>query len=1144
MIAMTIFFERFHSTLMMSSTPKQPRKKRRIDAQESKGTDESPEVLPLDFPNEVAKNSENPNQDIHPSNDRAQNRQSLSYSFVNAADLLRESSERNNKSEISVEVDIEVGGISNQGESSNTQQKEANVKYCIEASLDGFQKSPNLNEKITSYFKVIPDDSSKKKKIVSDTAESNSKDIPGTSGYQFHSEKSPKIEPSEDSNEERNDIFFKRIHNYFGLLGEENEDEEEQPNYFERLPCHILEAIFCQLPNVELLKIRTVCSAWRAVINDAKFMEWKKRYYSMHLVENRKLMEGICADNGLKEVEDCFKVLLKFMFEEFNKKPSSDMYTLLMEIPKAVQAELVIAERFPELLKKEAKVWAIFAATLILSETVEDVCDVYRKLLSFQSNCSRHDIIDAFYCVATFFYHFKNFCGINHGLHYRVYCALYWFENELPSKNVTGSQSMKVVTNLPGQQSLHSYCESTQTHLTNEQIRILNHCFQPGQIIKIVALAGTGKTTTLIHLAQLYPQVKFLNVMFNKAVCEEAKKRFPPNVTCRTAHSLAYTVYGHRLRYKLTTKIRAHDLLPLLEHQSGCITQPQSYAKYVLRAIERFISSTDVELDLSHVGAVEDNLFSEEEALKIWRDATQIWRKMIDRDNKEVKVTHDVYLKLYQLSKPRLVGFQCLMVDEAQDCNPVIIDIMMSQNLPVIFVGDPNQQIYGFRGAKSALKNINSTHTYYLSKSFRFGPQIAYVASCFLDVLKPGQKEILVGSNKPSRIDGRAEGQYAIITRTNVQLFNEAFRICCQGRIKPNEPSVIHGCFVGGLKSYGFDQMLDICKLISSSSSNVAQISDKFIARFKTYKDLTSYAREVEDNDLLAKLDIVNQHGSRIPEFIRIIKEKCSHTMALANIIFSTAHKAKGLEFDTVCLTDDYPVAPGIDYRRRHYGIRLSVPGNNTSVVDLEETNIMYVALTRAKRSLVLPDKVLRVLLAAQEKFEYPVAPSSLLNGENRLECVSCCESFTPHTALILARRRMYSANGRIIQGGALCMKCGTEPTVRPRVQIEPVVMYLDPTADYAHRSMAAFVGPLPTDPPIVRDSFAAFHEMDVVYVINLNVSVLSDSLFNFGGEVQLISQATATFIPSLREGHDDNNNNNYFGGFCPFLGKTPMQFW
>lgn len=36
--------------------------------------------------------------------------------------------------------------------------------------------------------------------------------------------------------------------------------------------------------------------------------------------------------------------------------------------------------------------------------------------------------------------------------------------------------------------------------------------------------------------------------------------------------------------------------------------------------------------------------------------------------------------------------------------------------MPVIFVGDPNQQVYGFRGAQNALQCITSTHTYHLTK--------------------------------------------------------------------------------------------------------------------------------------------------------------------------------------------------------------------------------------------------------------------------------------------------------------------------------------------------------------------------------------------------------------------------------------------
>lgn len=45
---------------------------------------------------------------------------------------------------------------------------------------------------------------------------------------------------------------------------------------------------------------------------------------------------------------------------------------------------------------------------------------------------------------------------------------------------------------------------------------------------------------------------------------------------------------------------------------------------------------------------------------------------MINKDDVSVKITHDVYLKLYHLRKPKLHKYQCIMVDEAQDCNPGI----------------------------------------------------------------------------------------------------------------------------------------------------------------------------------------------------------------------------------------------------------------------------------------------------------------------------------------------------------------------------------------------------------------------------------------------------------------------------------------
>ena len=45
-----------------------------------------------------------------------------------------------------------------------------------------------------------------------------------------------------------------------------------------------------------------------------------------------------------------------------------------------------------------------------------------------------------------------------------------------------------------------------------------------------------------------------------------------------------------------------------------------------------------------------------------------------------------------------------------------VLDILLHQTSPKIFVGDPHQQIYSFRGAVNAIDMIVPTHSYYLTK--------------------------------------------------------------------------------------------------------------------------------------------------------------------------------------------------------------------------------------------------------------------------------------------------------------------------------------------------------------------------------------------------------------------------------------------
>lgn len=122
-------------------------------------------------------------------------------------------------------------------------------------------------------------------------------------------------------------------------------------------------------------------------------------------------------------------------------------------------------------------------------------------------------------------------------------------------------------------------------------------------------------------------------------------------------------------------------------------------------------------------------------------------------------VTHDTYLKLYQLSKPNLSSrYTTLLFDEAQDANPVISAIVLNQTCRVVLVGDTHQQIYRFRGADNAMQapQLEKSDRLWLTHSFRFGPEVAGVANRLL-ALKGETHQITGRGRRPCSAHNAAE---------------------------------------------------------------------------------------------------------------------------------------------------------------------------------------------------------------------------------------------------------------------------------------------------------------------------------------------------------------------------------------------------
>jgi len=93
--------------------------------------------------------------------------------------------------------------------------------------------------------------------------------------------------------------------------------------------------------------------------------------------------------------------------------------------------------------------------------------------------------------------------------------------------------------------------------ITNEQKEIINADLSPGETLKIMAFAGTGKTTTLVEYTKKRPGMRFLYIAFNKSVQLEAAQKFPRNVTARTTHALAFRGKGFKYKDRLVKGFRA-----------------------------------------------------------------------------------------------------------------------------------------------------------------------------------------------------------------------------------------------------------------------------------------------------------------------------------------------------------------------------------------------------------------------------------------------------------------------------------------------------------------------------------------------------------------------------------------------------------
>lgn len=535
--------------------------------------------------------------------------------------------------------------------------------------------------------------------------------------------------------------------------------------------------------------------------------------------------------------------------------------------------------------------------------------------------------------------------------------------------------------------------------LTKEQV---GPVISQARRILINAAAGSGKTHTLEAYASRRPNENILYLVYNKAVQIEAAGRFPENVECRTAHSISYGAAARQFGAAKSAKIG--DMRPFELAQRFSLSASMAHAAWA--SLIKWMGSADESIKAQHIPA--DLNIPESERDQLVKKTREIWAAMLNKDDVSVKMPHDGYLKLFQLSKPVIKGkkkpYDVILVDEFQDCNDVLLDILERQPAKVVYAGDENQAIYEFRGAVNAEQRITVDERFRLTQSFRFGQPIADLANQLLGYFKHAHKPIIgCGPYQASNTILDKEAAYAVVARTNAALFESAVE---------NLDCGVPYHFVGAgtadkvATAYKFGLILDAYRLWNGQK---AEVVDRFIRKFASFDDMSEVADKTKDNELLYLCKIVNIYQNRIPELVRMILAKHIEIEAdkehlFRGIYFTTAHRSKGLQFRQVMLTNDYLALVTEDGE--------PIPRDE---INQQEVNLLYVAMTRAEQVLALNAGFIEFLIAivgweeSNRRLE-PLPPEVLRTAESATEtapakpiatqAITACKSAEPQEVL------------------------------------------------------------------------------------------------------------------------------------------------
>jgi superfamily I DNA/RNA helicase len=447
---------------------------------------------------------------------------------------------------------------------------------------------------------------------------------------------------------------------------------------------------------------------------------------------------------------------------------------------------------------------------------------------------------------------------------------------------------------------------------TPQQLAVVEK-FKKQDSLAIRAVAGSGKTTTLVMAFQFAPEDS-LCVAFNKRNAEDLAKKMPSHVVSKTMNALGHAAWMKHLgrkvildSNKLFNLIKSAPFYKEIEENAVDIIRMVRLAKSFGVSSGWNLPAPDLEswLDLADEFDIEDgaNLLPYAQWL-LQENCKTAFRGEIDFDD--------------QIYMPVMYGspfkrYNCVAVDEAQDLSFLqhkMIEKSLKPEGQLVIVGDPNQAIYAWRGASSNsffdLTEKFSLETLSLTLSFRCPRDVVAEAKKYVPDIEAASSES--GSvSFSSAIINPAPG-IAVLSRTNAPLVKLAFS-SIRNRIAVNYSGKD---FLSGIKTLNkkYPTLKDLERWKNSELA----------------KTNLSETKKIRILDRFEALAVLHESGN-----VKDAIAKLTKTPVEESLILSTIHKAKGMEWNHVVY---------LDYHKQWRGE--------------QENNVKYVGCTRAMKSLLL----------------------------------------------------------------------------------------------------------------------------------------------------------------------------------------------